>query len=301
MSCGKLPVGAHLRRGQPVQLELLRAGRVLHDRVHRERARRARCAGSVGTCTSVPAGQDPLNQCTDQAAAMCGTDGACNGSGVCRRYASGVTCVAASCPNTANVQPASTCNTAGTCVTPATMPCAPYICSAGACKTTCASNADCQGPTYVCAGTTCASATNLSVQLEGDPSDANTSQWIDAGLQDLQQRHDGRTVGGPHLRYWYTIRHDASRRKQALCDYAQTPPANCTNVTLTVRGPQSARRGPTRTSTFRSASRRRPETRTPDATRRVPGPVPQERLVSNYTHANDYSYNARRRSRRRPR
>ena len=52
-------------------------------------------AGTMGTCTSVPAGQDPLNQCTDQGVATCGTDGSCNGSGACRKYASGTTCVAA--------------------------------------------------------------------------------------------------------------------------------------------------------------------------------------------------------------
>ena len=48
-------------------------------------------AGSLGTCTNVPTGQDPLNQCTDQGVDSCGNDGSCDGAGGCRRYASGTT------------------------------------------------------------------------------------------------------------------------------------------------------------------------------------------------------------------
>ena len=42
--------------------------------------------------------QIPLNQCTDQGTAGCGQDGTCNGSGACRLYATGTTCVASSAP-----------------------------------------------------------------------------------------------------------------------------------------------------------------------------------------------------------
>ncbi len=156
---------------------------------------------------------------------MCGTDGACNGSGVCRRYASGVTCVAASCPNTATVQPASTCNTSGTCVTPSTMPCAPYICSAGACKTSCASNADCQGPTYVCTGTTCGSATMVSVQL-ASRENAPTNQAV---MPDFKLYNNGTTpipLSEITLRYWFT--RDTAIAQTAWCDFATLTAANIT-------------------------------------------------------------------------
>ena len=104
MSCGKLPIGAACTMAASATRTSARRACAARPPA-RGTARRARCRPRSGTCTSVPAGQDPLNQCTDQGVAMCGNDGTCNGSGVCRRYASGVTCVAASCPNTATVQP----------------------------------------------------------------------------------------------------------------------------------------------------------------------------------------------------
>src|SRR5262249_7303431 len=54
-------------------------------------------AGTLGACTNVAAGADPLNQCTDAGAASCGQDGTCNGAGACRLYVTGTPCVAASC------------------------------------------------------------------------------------------------------------------------------------------------------------------------------------------------------------
>ena len=38
-------------------------------------------AGAAGTCTDVPAGEDPLEQCADGGRASCGTDGTCDGKG----------------------------------------------------------------------------------------------------------------------------------------------------------------------------------------------------------------------------
>ena len=67
-------------------------------------------AGSLGTCISVPAGQDPLNQCTDAGMASCGTNGFCDGGGNCQKYASGTQCIAQTC-STSTYHPASTCNT----------------------------------------------------------------------------------------------------------------------------------------------------------------------------------------------
>jgi hypothetical protein len=46
----------------------------------------AKGAGIDGTCEQVQAGGDPHNDCTDQGSGSCGTDGACNGEGECRKY-----------------------------------------------------------------------------------------------------------------------------------------------------------------------------------------------------------------------
>ena len=73
-------------------------------------------AGTLGTCTNVAAGQDPLNQCTDAGAASCGNDGTCNGAGACRLYVTGTQCVAPACSGS-TFTPARTCNGSGTCQT----------------------------------------------------------------------------------------------------------------------------------------------------------------------------------------
>src|SRR6185503_4413322 len=93
--------------------------------------------GNSGPCTTVPAGADPLNHCTDQGATSCGTDGACDGLGACRRYAAGTMCGPATC-SVATYTPPETCSAAGACQAPATIACAPYNCGAsGSCLTTC--------------------------------------------------------------------------------------------------------------------------------------------------------------------
>jgi hypothetical protein len=101
-------------------------------------------AGSEGQCIDVPAGTDPLNQCADQGAASCGTDGACDGSGACRKYASGTVCGAATC-SAGTAMPARTCNGGGTCLMVVPAPCGAYACasSGDTCRTTCATSADC--------------------------------------------------------------------------------------------------------------------------------------------------------------
>ena len=100
-------------------------------------------AGTAGVCSNVPAGQDPLNQCTDQGAPSCGNDGACNGAGACRNYASGTSCAAGSCTGS-TLTLASLCDGAGKCVAGTTQMCDPFLCgTGGTCKSTCAANTDC--------------------------------------------------------------------------------------------------------------------------------------------------------------
>jgi hypothetical protein len=101
--------------------------------------------GSEGTCKVVPAGQDLNNECADQGAPSCGTDGSCDGSGACRRYGAGATCVASSC-SAGTFTPARTCNGAGTCGTVTGTSCGRYVCSGAACLTSCTTPADCVSP-----------------------------------------------------------------------------------------------------------------------------------------------------------
>ena len=98
MSCGKLPNGAACTTAGECNSNHLRAGRLLLDGLLRD-LRVVRADGIAGTCSSVPSGQDPLNQCADQGVAMCGTDGSCNGSGACRRYAAGTSVRAGDLPD----------------------------------------------------------------------------------------------------------------------------------------------------------------------------------------------------------
>jgi len=54
-------------------------------------------AGHEGTCTTVPSGQDPKNQCTADPAGSCGHDGTCDGAGACRFQGPGTICGPAQC------------------------------------------------------------------------------------------------------------------------------------------------------------------------------------------------------------
>jgi hypothetical protein len=102
---------------------------------------------TMGACMNVPTGApDPAGTCMVTSEAGCGTNGRCE-AGACQRYPQGARCLAASCPATGTtLTPESTCDGAGACVTPAASSCFPFACGAGACKSTCASTADCAPP-----------------------------------------------------------------------------------------------------------------------------------------------------------
>ncbi|MBT9560930.1 MAG: hypothetical protein IV100_33200 [Myxococcales bacterium] len=98
--------------------------------------------GADGACGNIASGADPDGECTDQGAASCGTDGQCDGTGACRKFAAGTVCTPAAC--TSGVQTAAaTCNGTGTCIAGSTSACAPYVCGPSACKTTCGVDGEC--------------------------------------------------------------------------------------------------------------------------------------------------------------
>ncbi|HEY4393791.1 MAG TPA: hypothetical protein VGP64_06995 [Polyangia bacterium] len=137
--------------------------------------------GSVGTCLAVPAGQDPLSQCSDAGATTCGGNGFCNGSGACQKYAAGTACAGAACSGS-TFTPAAACDGNGTCAVPATTSCAPYLCGSGACKTTCATDADCVAPNTCTIGICAAGCPGVYCDnFESDTVGAAAAGWTREG------------------------------------------------------------------------------------------------------------------------
>ncbi|MFT3775691.1 MAG: hypothetical protein QM820_60870 [Minicystis sp.] len=112
----------------------------------------AKTGAANGTCSHVTIGTDPNNVCSDQGAASCGTNGACDGLGACQKYVSGTVCVAASCSGNTLIKQ-KTCNGSGTCMTFGSQICTPYLCMAAnnACPSTCNADTDCF-TSYYCTG-----------------------------------------------------------------------------------------------------------------------------------------------------
>ncbi len=110
---------------------------------------------SVGTCIPVDVGSDPRNDCADDGPNSCGNDGACDGSGACRRYPAGMICRQPSCSGS-TLTTASRCE-AGVCKPTSGFPCDPYVCDSHAgnvCLKSCVTNADC-GAGNVCNNGSC--------------------------------------------------------------------------------------------------------------------------------------------------
>jgi hypothetical protein len=99
--------------------------------------------GKVGTCSAVPAGEDPGNSCTPEAPATCGRDGTCDGAGGCRRYPVNTQCAEGRCSNATEFA-ASTCDGNGTCRPGLSKSCAPGVCMGASCASSCSANDQCQ-------------------------------------------------------------------------------------------------------------------------------------------------------------
>jgi hypothetical protein len=172
----------------------------------------------------VPAGQDPLNQCTDSGAASCGTNGSCNGNGACQLYANGTQCLAQACSGS-TLSAARTCDGAGTCRAATTSSCNPYVCGTTACKTTCTSNTDCLSPN-VCTGATCGAASSLKVQYH--PRDTSTTDaWVMPDFNIVNMAATPVALSELTIKYWFTI--DSVQTLALFCDFATV---GCVNVTM---------------------------------------------------------------------
>src|SRR5262249_22236535 len=84
-SCGPKPPGAACTAGSECASTICAQG-VCCKTACAGTCKSCAIAGSEGECIDVPAGADPLNQCTDQTAMTCGNDGTCDGAGACRQY-----------------------------------------------------------------------------------------------------------------------------------------------------------------------------------------------------------------------
>ncbi len=246
-SCGKLPPGQPCATANACQSGFCANG-VCCNNACTGTCTACNLSGTMGTCTAVPAGQapTPTSQCTDTGASTCGTNGKCDGNGGCQKYASGTPCSSASCTGS-TLQPASTCNTSGTCVKPSTSMCNPYQCGTNACKTGCSADADCVSP-YICAGGSCVPPVTLTVLL-AERDLLATDQEVAPHLQIKNSGSNSVALSNLTLRYWYTEEGtDGSTiastpiAQQANCDYAAIS-GNCGSVVLSLVQVSPARTG----------------------------------------------------------
>jgi hypothetical protein len=175
---------------------------------------------------------------------------------------------------------------------PATSSCVPYLCGTGACKKTCAANTDCAAPAYVCSGTHCVVAASISVKTH--TLNGANPQWI---YFDIQITNTGTsTVALSQLtaRYWYTYDTPPPVGAQvASCTYANGVTGSCGSTTLGSAAnfvavtPAKTNADFSFTFGFTPAAGNLAAGGTVDL-----GPGFHKSDFSNYSQANDYSYNA---------
>jgi len=175
-----------------------------------------------------------------------------------------------------------TCNGTGTCQAATTSSCGAYACGTGACKTTCTTNTDCSGAPYVCTGTTCGTATNVSVQVAmREIAPTNPAISVDFKLFNM-----GTTpipLSEMTLRYYYTI--DTAQAQTAFIDYAAV---GNTNVSLAFVAVSPAKTGAdfyVQVSFAAAAGSLAAGANTSNIQARW-----NKNDFSNYNEANDYSY-----------
>jgi hypothetical protein len=110
--------------------------------------------GREGTCSPVRSGDPPPANhpaCPSMPASTCKEDGKCDGAGSCRKWPLDTQCAASTCnPTTNQFVGVSKCDGNGTCVAPAAITCAPYVCKDA---TQCWQSCTAGNPTNQCSGT----------------------------------------------------------------------------------------------------------------------------------------------------
>jgi hypothetical protein len=81
--------------------------------------------------------------CGTSSCAVCYSCAVATSPGTCTPVAAGVVCAAAMCKGKQNIAAPSACDGKGVCAAGAQTSCTPFACANAACKTTCASDADC--------------------------------------------------------------------------------------------------------------------------------------------------------------
>ena len=139
--------------------------------------------GAVGRCKLIGAGV-PDSRCLASDVSTCGTTGLCDGAGACDLFPENTPCAAASCASSATQNTARVCDGQGTCRDAQLIDCSPFLCSKGACKSLCLSDADCEAG-HQCVitslkGTTIGSCGKKKPGVPcTDPSDCESNQCVD--------------------------------------------------------------------------------------------------------------------------
>src|SRR5439155_25745877 len=100
--------------------------------------------GNNGTCAPARADTDPHNDCPQTDSRTCGTDGACDGAGKCRKFGTRTACGAAQSCADGMETPAGHCDGNGKCSADKPLACSPFACGTdGHCLGACQHDPDC--------------------------------------------------------------------------------------------------------------------------------------------------------------
>ncbi len=113
-SCGRKPLGAACTVGDDCNSSICAQG-ICCSSDCKGTCESCALPGAAGTCTPVPAGDDPLDQCADSGRVSCGTDGTCDGRRACRLYGSGSVCQDPTCSGATGTAQGR-CDGAGSCL-----------------------------------------------------------------------------------------------------------------------------------------------------------------------------------------
>ena len=133
--------------------------------------------GADGVCGNIAAGADPEDECAEDQGfpASCLSDGNCDGNGACRTNAPNTTPCGATTCEAGGVQ-GLLCNGAGQCLDSPATPCDPYLCMAGACLTTCATDAECATNAF------CSTVAGVCLAKQSNGASCGTGTECESGL-----------------------------------------------------------------------------------------------------------------------